>query len=71
MTCDGRAPIASVNELTVRWAAAACRGTESVVLSGAGGWPLLAFLAAGAAGAADPGRRSVPPAWRRWWRRNP
>jgi len=51
MTGDGRAPIASVNGLTVRWAAAACRGTESVVLSGAGVWPLLAFLAAGAAGA--------------------
>ncbi|WP_119727690.1 serpin family protein [Thermomonospora amylolytica] len=49
----GGSLIESVNALTVRWAAAACSGTESVVFSGAGVWPLLAFLAEGAAG---PGR---------------
>ncbi|MFC4053904.1 serpin family protein [Actinomadura syzygii] len=40
------------NDLTARWARDACDGTTTV-LSGAGAWPLLAFLAAAAR---EPGR---------------
>ncbi|PKK14917.1 serpin family protein [Thermomonospora sp. CIF 1] len=48
--------IDAANALTVRWAAAVCSPAQSTVLSGAGVWPLLGLLAAGAAG---PGEREL------------
>ncbi|MFB4270881.1 serpin family protein [Nonomuraea sp. GTA35] len=47
-------PVTAVNALTSRWAAT-CSG-ESVVMAGAGVWPLLAYLASAAAG---PGRTEL------------
>ncbi|MFB7466192.1 serpin family protein [Streptomyces sp. NPDC056224] len=41
-----------VNRLAARWAAVACGGDRGTVLTAAGVWPLLAFLADGAAGTA-------------------
>ncbi|MCX5248692.1 proteinase inhibitor I4 serpin [Streptomyces sp. NBC_00201] len=49
ITDRATAAVRAVNALTARWAAAADRGT---VFSAAGVWPLLAFLADGAGGAA-------------------
>ncbi|MFI8361634.1 serpin family protein [Streptomyces sp. NPDC085612] len=44
--------VGAVNRLTARWAAQAPDGDAGTVLTAAGVWPLLAFLADGSAGAA-------------------
>ncbi|MFI5683824.1 serpin family protein [Streptomyces sp. NPDC051636] len=49
---SGTTAVRAVNALTARWAWAAEGGTGGTVFSAAGVWPLLAFLADGAAGPA-------------------